>query len=168
MPTMKANKFVPPIFAVVLLLLMLKSFFNQYVPNYAFQDWEHGASGYHLALKEAKAGGKPLIIYFHTSWCGWCKKLDNYYLATDEAGEFLENIPKVEINPDKGEAEKALFQKFRLTGYPSFLVLIPKLKGNPVQISPFLNTGNLTIEEFLDKLRKVIASEYKKGDPNGY
>ena len=132
---MKTKKYVPAIFIIALLLLILKSFFNQYVPNYDFQGWEHGASGYTLALEEANAADKPLILYFHTSWCGWCKKLDNNYLATVEAGEFLRNIPKVEINPDKGKAEKALFSQFGLTAYPSFLV-IPKRSSKPVKVSP--------------------------------
>jgi thiol-disulfide isomerase/thioredoxin len=160
---MKANKYIPTIFVIALLLLILKSFFNQYVPNYEFLDWEHGASGYHLALEEAKAAEKPLILYFHTSWCGWCKKLDQNYLATSEAEEFLRNIPKVEINPDKGKAEKALFSKFGLTGYPSFLLLIPKISSEAVKISPFLNARELSVEEFLDKIRKGIALGYNSG-----
>ena len=167
MNSMKASKYIPALFAVAVLLLILKSFFTQYVPNYDFPDWEHGASGYQLALKEAKAAEEPLIIYFHTGWCGWCEKLDKNYLATSEAEEFLRNIPKVEINPDKGEAEKDLFKKFGLTGYPSFLVFSPKLGSDPVMISPFTGVRNLTVEEFLDKIRKEIALGYKKGELNG-
>ena len=151
---MKATKYIPAIFVVAVLLLILKSFFDQHVPNYEFLDWEHGASGYHLALKEAKDAEKPLILYFHTGWCGWCEKLDKNYLATHEAEEFLRNILKVEINPDKGEAEKTLFKKFGLSGYPSFLVLKPKLRSDPVMVSPFLRGRTLTVEEFLMKSEK--------------
>ena len=85
---MKATKYIPAIFAIAVCLFIVKSFSDQYVPSYDFQDWEHGASGYHLALEEAKAAEEPLIIYFHTSWCGWCEKLDKNYLATHEAEEF--------------------------------------------------------------------------------
>lgn len=152
---MKATKLVPAVFVIALLLLIFKSFSNQYVPNYEFPDWKHGASGYHLALKEANAADKPLIVYFHTSWCGWCKKLDQNYLAAAEAEQFLRNIPKVEINPDKGKAEKALFKEFGLTGYPSFLVLHPKLRSKAVKISPFSGGRELSVKEFLDKIGKT-------------
>lgn len=160
---MKATKYIPAIFAVALFLLIVKSFFDQYVPNYDFPDWQHGASGYELALKEAEATGEPLILYFHTSWCGWCEKLDKNYLATNEIESFLRNIPKVEINPDKGRPEKGIFKKFGLTGYPSFLVLIPKLSGDPMMLSPFSKGRELSIEEFLHEIRKRIASEYNNG-----
>ena len=153
---MKATKYIPVIFAVALFLFIVKSFSDQYVPSYDFPGWQHGASGYELALKEAKATDKPLILYFHTSWCGWCAKLDKNYLATDEAEEFLRTIPRAEINPDKGNAEKALFNEFGLTGFPSFLVLTPKLNKGPVMLSPFLSTGALTVEELIDQIRKAI------------
>ena len=70
----------------------------------------------------------------------------------------------MEINPDKGKAEKALFKKFGLTGYPSFLVLIPKLSSDPVMVSPFLKGRALTVEEFLDKIREGIVLGYNKGE----
>lgn len=155
---MKATKYIPAIFAVALCLFIVKSFFDQYVPNYNFPDWEKGASGYQLALRQAKAEGEPLIIYFHTNWCGWCKKLNKNYLATSKAEEFLRNIPKVEINPDKGKAEKALFKKFGLTGYPSFLLLIPKLSSEVLTISPFSKGRELTVEEFLDRIKKGMEN----------
>ena len=154
---MKATKLIPALFAVAVVLFVLKSFLDHSVPKYTFPDWEHGASGYRVALKEAMEGGRPLILYFHTSWCGWCEKLDRNYLSTEEMVRFLRDIPKVEINPDKGEAEKAIFNKFGLTGYPSFLVLNFNLSPDPVQLSPFLNTGTLSVKEFLDKIREVTA-----------
>jgi len=160
---MKTTKLVPAFFAFAVCALILKSFFDHSEPGYTFPDWEHGASGYELALKEAEAKEAPLIVYFHTSWCSWCKKLDKNYLATDRGEEFLRNIPKVEINTDKGQAEKNLFNKFGLSGTPSFLVFIPKLNTPPMLISPFLSSGNLTVEEFLAEIERGITLAYKKG-----
>lgn len=153
----KGTKYVPAFFAVAVSLLILKSFFDHSEPGYTFPDWEHGASGYHVALKEAKAKEMPLIVYFHTNWCGLCKKLDKNYLATEKVEMFLKNIPKVEINPDKGEAEKNIFKSFGLAGYPSFLVFNPKLRSVPVMISPFMNTREVTVEEFIFKVEQGMA-----------
>ena len=153
---MKPTKYIPAIFAVAVLLLIFKSFFDQYVPNYDFKNWQHGAAGYRLALKEAKEKDSPLIIYFHTSWCGWCEKLDRNYLANGEMEKFLSSIPKVEINPDKGKEENDIFNEFGLTGFPSFLVLTPKSNRGPVLLSPFLSSGALTVEEFIHKIRRAM------------
>lgn len=155
---MKPTKFIPAIIAFTFFFLLVgKSFFDNFEPAYTFPHWEHGASGYQLALKEAKASNKPLIVYFHTSWCGWCKKLDRNYLATFKAEEFLRTIPKVEINPDKGEAEKVLFKEFGLTGYPAFLLLNPKDLQSPIHLSPFVNGRDLSVDEFLDEIRRGMV-----------
>lgn len=160
---MKSRKVIPAIFVIAVCALILKSFFDHSVPAYTFPGWEHGAPGYELALKEAEAKGEALIVYFHTSWCTWCRKLDNNYLATNKGEAFFKNLPKVEINPDKGDVEKMLFNKFGLSGVPSFIVFIPKLKSPPRQISPFSSAGNLTVDEFLAQIKNAIASAYKKG-----
>jgi tetratricopeptide (TPR) repeat protein len=65
---------------------------------YDFTDWYHGASGYEDALDEVIGEEKPLILYFHSESCNWCKKLDSEYLASYEVDQFLSNIPKVEIS----------------------------------------------------------------------
>ncbi|MDH3973409.1 MAG: thioredoxin family protein [Deltaproteobacteria bacterium] len=160
---MKSKKIIPAFFALALCSLILKSLFDHSVPAYTFPHWEHGAPGYELALKKAEAKESPLIVYFHASSCSWCKKLENNYLATEKGEEFLRNILKVEINTDKGEAERILFNKYRLRGTPSFLVFIPKLKSPPVLISPFLSAGNLTVDEFLHEIKNEIDLAYKRG-----
>ena len=88
-----------------------------------FYGWHHGASGYSDAIQEAKYEEQPLIIYFHIEKCKWCKEMNDNYLASYEADEFLSDIPKVEINPDKGADENALTRQYNITGYPSFLYL---------------------------------------------
>ena len=60
-----------------------------------------------------------------------------------------------------------LFKKFGLSGYPSFLVLKPKLRSDPVMVSPFLKGRALTVKEFLDKIRKGIALGYNKRGTQG-
>jgi len=131
-------------------------------PSYDFPDWEHGASGYSNALSWAEEEGLPLIVYFHTDWCGWCKKLDAEYLATDRMKAFLEGIPKVEINPDRGRSEKALAEKtYDVTGYPYFAVYIPSNGSNPLRVHPFKKNGHLSIDQFIQAIEDAIDSGYE-------
>ena len=41
------------------------------------------------ASKEARAGKRNLLVVFHASWCGWCRKLDAL-LADPKVAEILE------------------------------------------------------------------------------
>lgn len=66
------------------------------------------------AQKQAKAEKKNVLIFFHASWCGWCKKMEkkmnldstknlfdsNYVLASLDV---LENGDKVKLENPGGE-----------------------------------------------------------------
>lgn len=131
-------------------------------PSYDFPDWEHGASGHANALSWAEDEELPLIVYFHTDWCGWCKKMDAEYLATYEVKEFLNGIPKVEINPDRSAAEKVLAKKtYGVTGYPYFVVHIPAYNNRPYRIHPFTRSGHLSVNQFIQAIEERIAYAYE-------
>lgn len=140
-------------------------FLGLFIPNsllaYDFPGWYHGASGYNDAIKRAISEGKPLIVYFHAEWCIWSKKMNSDYLAHYKIEQFLNNIPKAEINPDKGSAEKALSKKYGVTGFPSFFVFIPALDRNPGgRIHPFKANKIWTISEFLHAIKIKLANQY--------
>lgn len=137
-----------------------------FVPNrtlaYDFFDWSHGAYGYYDAIEDAKNEDKPLVLYFHTEWCKWSKKMNSKYLASYELESFLSGIPKVEINPDKGADEKALFKKYNVTGYPSFLVFIPSIENNAERFYPFKKGMDWTTDEFIDAIRAKLVNRYNR------
>ncbi len=126
--------------------------------SYDFSYWEHGASGYEYAIATVRES--PLILYFHEDPSKWSKKMNTYYLASYEIEEFLGDIAKVEINPDKGAAEEALCAKYGVVMFPSFLIFIPAFNGKPERIHPFSKGGNMTIDEFLYAVRKKIETLY--------
>ncbi len=127
-----------------------------------FSGWYHGAPGYAEAIEEARNSETPMVMYFHTEWCKWSKKMNTHYLDSYEVDNFLSTIPKVEINPEKGSAEKTLSQKHNVTGYPTFLVSIPSL-GNPERrVSPFKKGSQLSTDEFIGAVRKNILTIYNK------
>ena len=78
---------------------------------YSFSGWYHGASGHDDAIEQAMNERKPCVVYFHAEWCKWCKKMNSEYLANYELQQLLSDFSKVEINLDKGPAEKALLKK---------------------------------------------------------
>lgn len=130
------------------------------VRAYEFSDWEHGASGYNRAVAKAQEEEKPLIVYFRTSWCRWCKKMNNDYLASREVEHYLSTLAKVEINTDKGADEKALCNQYGVKGYPSFIVVIPSFNSKAKKIYPFLKSGNMTTGEFVQSIKNHIAYQY--------
>lgn len=137
-----------------------------FTPNrilaYDFSGWSHGASGYNDVIQEAKNEDKPLILYFHTEWCKWSKKMNNNYLASNNVKDFLRGIPKMEINPDKGADEKALSKKYNVTGYPSFLVSVPSVDSKTARLYPFKKGTDWTTVEFINAIRTKLVNLYNK------
>jgi tetratricopeptide (TPR) repeat protein len=128
---------------------------------YDFTDWYHGASGYKDALEEVIDAEKPLILYFHSESCKWCKKLDSEYLASYEVDQFIGNISKVEISSDEEAPEKALYHKYGVSRVPSFFVLIPSMDSKPAKsISPFKKSNDMTPDEFISAIKKRITNKY--------
>ncbi|MEJ2053214.1 MAG: thioredoxin domain-containing protein, partial [Calditrichaceae bacterium] len=113
-----------PYLVILCLLLITGALTAGDLPN-----WKSGATGYYTAQKTALTSEKPFIVYFKTDWCGYCKKMDANYLSTFQFSNFLYNIPKVVINPEKGQQEKALARQYGVTGYPSFFILVPSLSN---------------------------------------
>ncbi|MFC1532952.1 tetratricopeptide repeat protein [Thermodesulfobacteriota bacterium] len=130
--------------------------------SFEFADWEHGATGYELNFMIAEEEEKPLILYFHVEDSVWCKKMNENYLAVYEVEEFFSDIPKVDVNPDKGEFEKALAAKFGVEQFPAFFITIPSFKTKPQRIHPFSKDHNMTVNEFIKKIKGLIVSHYNK------
>lgn len=59
------------------------------------------------ASTTAKAGKKNLLVVFHASWCGWCKKLE-WVLSAPQTKEILgRHFERVELTVlERGEKEE--------------------------------------------------------------
>jgi len=91
------------------------------VPAFASENWLEGANGYARGLDQAKLSGKPLILYFYTDWCPYCRKFENNILADAAVKKNLESFIRVQVNPDDGSRENELARQYRVSGYPTVL-----------------------------------------------
>ncbi|HVQ28810.1 MAG TPA: thioredoxin family protein [Vicinamibacteria bacterium] len=103
------------------------------VPPY----WLTGASGYEDAVRRRQASSAPLVLYFFTDWCPYCKAVDRDLFSSAEADRYMSRaVVRVRINPEEGDAERRLADQFHVTGYPTFLVL-PASSTDPQRCSLF-------------------------------
>jgi thioredoxin-related protein len=92
-----------------------------------------------LKSAQAQAGKdhKMVMVIFHASWCGWCKKLDAF-LADPSMGKLMSDnfvivhLDVLENAPDKKPLENAggeeLLKQWKGEGLPFTVVLDPKGK----------------------------------------
>jgi len=142
-----------------LTLTILIIFSNKYVYSYDFYFWENGIDGHETALSNAKKDDKPLIVYFHIESSIWNERMNNEYLSSVLIEDYLMEIPKVEINPERKDSEKDLASKYKLEQFPAFLIFIPSINNDFKRIHPFSET-DMSAEEFLNTIKETISYEY--------
>ena len=79
----------------------------------AENDWYHGADGYDRALAEHTALHKPMLVYFYTDWCLYCRSLDGVFQSKNFRTRYASMV-KVKINPETGWREHALADRFHI------------------------------------------------------
>ena len=88
--------------------------------------WLSNARGYEAASRELSTKRRPMLVYFYTDWCGYCRRLEGKVLATESGRKSLEDVLKVRINPESGRDEALLAGQYRVRGYPTLLVVSPE------------------------------------------
>src|SRR5436189_3874751 len=75
------------------------------------------------ALQKAKTENKPIFLDIYASWCGPCKMLKKKSFTDKQVGNFFNaSYVNVSLDGEKGDG-KILAEKFRITGYPSLIIL---------------------------------------------
>ncbi len=92
-------------------------------------DWEHHTQGlpfvigYEAGMAQAKAQGKPAMLFVTTTWCGWCKKLAAESFHDNEIREMLsKHFVCVIVD---GDTEQSTTAKFGVRGYPHVIFVQP-------------------------------------------
>jgi thioredoxin-related protein len=79
--------------------------------------WE---TDFNAALQKAAAQKKPMMVDLYTSWCGWCKVLDQKTYSDPGVIEQAKNFISVKVDGDK---QRDLISRYNITGYPTILFL---------------------------------------------
>ena len=91
-------------------------------PGFDADDWTQGADGLFAAIRSLEEVAKPLVVYFYTDWCGYCRQFERELLGTLEVKSYLGEVLAVRINPESGPKEKEIASYYGVEGYPAFFV----------------------------------------------
>ncbi len=131
--------------------------------------------GYEKGLEQAKATGKPMFLFFTTTWCGWCKKFAGESLKDPAInGELVGFIPVIV----DGDTEKSVCSKFNVSGYPNLKFVsadgkvLTEARGyqNKSQFKEKLSTaykalGKIELNpKYLESLEKTVKHHTRKKD----
>lgn len=136
-------------------------------------------TSYEQAVQQSKSANKPLILFFTGSdWCGWCNKLDEEALETQEFAEAAANkfiFVKLDYplyspqDPQIKAQNKQLQQKFDIRSFPTVLIIDTK-QNQQIGATGYRPGGGKPFADYLIKMvndyagykQKVSSLEKKK------
>ncbi|HUV37730.1 MAG TPA: thioredoxin fold domain-containing protein [Patescibacteria group bacterium] len=118
-------------------------------------------------LARARKEQKPVVIDFYTSWCKWCKVMDERTFSKPEIAAYLgDHFVSIRINAEsktdrldyegKAYTPVELTRHFRVTGFPSLAYL--DREGKLITVVP----GFVPPETFLPLLKYINKECYKQ------
>lgn len=127
-------------------------------------DW---LEDYSLALEEALLTRRPVLLTFYTTWCGWCRKLENQTFRDPSFVDLSRRVVPVRVDADK---EQGLRSMFRVRSYPTTVLVsrtgreIGRIMGYKAP-RPFVGMLEAALDrrEPLDEV--IEAAEARPGDP---
>jgi thioredoxin-like negative regulator of GroEL len=128
----------------ILMLLSAGLFAGAKLPEPPFP-WYGGAEGYKAAVETQKSSQQPILLYFYTTWCPYCRGFEKKVLHTPEVEKALSGTVRVKIDVD---FEKELAEKFGIESFPR--VIVVSALGKRTEIHTERN-----IQSFLQQIRKT-------------
>jgi len=123
------------------------------------------------AIKKAEKENKNILVDFTGSdWCGWCIKLKEEVFSQKQFLDYAKNnlilvevdFPSQKKLPEKlQKANKALAEKYKITGYPTILLL--DKTGQQIGKTGYQDGGAAAYAEHLkSEIKKGVAKLEKK------
>lgn len=96
------------------------------------------------AIEQARKTGKNILVDVGGEWCGWCRKLDKFYLENRDVDEYLhQHFVEVKVNYSKENKNVEVLSRYpAIKGYPHYFVLAPDGKLLHSQETGALESGN--------------------------
>ncbi len=122
--------------------------------NHSIKGIEFYSESFEEAIKISKELNRPIFIDFSTSWCGPCKKMDNFVFTDSIIGDFYnKNFICLKYDAERGEGI-TLANKFEVKAYPTLLFLSPQLE---IELK---HVGYKGPTEFLELGYTVVNEEF--------
>ncbi len=82
-------------------------------------------NNFEQALSIAKSENKPIMLFIHTTWCGWCREYENVTFKDKDIIKEAQNFVPVEIDAEKDAEGTSLRSRYNIRAYPTVLFLDP-------------------------------------------
>jgi thiol-disulfide isomerase/thioredoxin len=121
--------------------------------------WYEGAGGYEDALRQMdRMRPRPLIVYFHADWCGYCRRFESDFLPDPLTRRFLSDVFRVHVNPERSDEDLALARRFGIQGYPSFMILRPgEFPEQARRVHPFFDNQTIPVTQFVSMCEEAAG-----------
>lgn len=131
-------------------------------PPYRYpHTWLRDSAGYRTAIDDALEERRLVTLYVYTDWCPYCRRLESELLSTGPVRDCLARTVKVRVNPEHSPADRAVADRFGVTGYPSLFFFDPatgkRRKLGTYATAPDGEWRLMTPEEFLRVCHRGLA-----------
>ena len=127
--------------------------------------WEQGVEAFYRFQDQYQRQRKPFIAYFYSTYCPYCRELENKFINTYKFARTFYWYNKVMIGTDLSKSEKDLFKEMGLRATPAFVVYPPHGR-KPVIIKAYQNRYGTTYRKPLDQFMREVREAL--GVPRNY
>jgi thiol-disulfide isomerase/thioredoxin len=114
--------------------------------------WHEGSRGFEDGEREQARTKSPMLVYFFTDWCQYCRAFEREVLYQREVESQLRVI-KVRVNAEQNADDTALARRFGVSGYPSLFLVLP---GSPPVSQSTSRRGRYDPQGFLSGLTQDV------------
>lgn len=114
-----------------------------------------GIDGLQIAVSQASAQGRPVMLDFYADWCISCKEMEAFTFTDARVQALLKDAVVVQADVTANDsADQALLKKFDLFGPPGIIFYDP----NGTEIPAARVVGYMPADKFSDHLERFVKT----------